>query len=244
MPHPDTCVSRAADLERFYDLLAALAERTGGPFFLPDCDGRMDWPDRGVYFFLASDETHADTGVPRVTRVGTHAVSTGSSTTLWERLRAHRGAQRGTYAGGGNHRGSVFRRRVGEAIRVREGLVDYYPEWGVGSTADREVRLKEHPLERRVSDYLGSLPFLVVDVDDEPGPDSDRAFVEDGAIALLSNYRRELVDARPPGWLGRNSPSREIRESGLWNVAGVDADHDPAFLDRFEAAVAETASPR
>lgn len=236
-------VSRSSDLDRFYALLGDLADRVGGSRRLAACDGRMDWPERGVYFFCSPTETHAGTDVPRVVRVGTHAVSTGSKTTLWNRLRTHRGAQRGTYAGGGNHRGSVFRRRVGEAIRARESLTDHYPQWGVGSTADREVRLKEHPLERRVSEYVGDLPFLWVALDDEPGPESDRAFVEEHAIALLSNYRRPLVDERPPGWLGRNSESREIRESGLWNVDHVDAAHDPAFLDRLADAVADTTPP-
>lgn len=43
-------------------------------------------------------------------------------------------------------------------------------------------------MERRVSDYLRQLPFLWVDVPDEPGPESDRAYLERNAIALLSNY--------------------------------------------------------
>lgn len=241
-------MTRRADLERFYDLLATLSERVGGPRRLADCTGRMDWPERGVYFFLSPTETHADTDVPRVTRVGTHAVSEGSGTKMWDRLRTHRGAQRGTYAGGGNHRGSVFRLRVGEAIRARESLQAYYPVWGDGSSVDREVRLTEHPLEQRVSEFVGDLAFLWVAVDDEPGTDSDRATVEENAIALLSNYRREAVDERPPDWLGRNSASREIRESGLWNVDHVDREpgddeYEPSFLDRLERAVADTTPP-
>jgi hypothetical protein len=114
----------------------------------------MDWPERGVYFFFSTDERRAETNQLRVTRVGTHAVSSGSGTSLWNRLRTHRGANSGTYGGGGNHRGSVFRKRVGEALIARHGLGDEYPHWGVGSSADRERRLAEHDLEARVSDYI------------------------------------------------------------------------------------------
>src|SRR6056297_491202 len=118
----------------------------------------MDWPDRGVYFFFASDE-HRDAGDQlRITRIGTHAVSEGSSTSLWDRLRTHRGANRGTYEGGGNHRGSVFRKRVGEAIIERDGLHDEYSDWGVGSSAGRAQRLEELELERQVSDCIRDLP--------------------------------------------------------------------------------------
>jgi len=177
---------RLDDLDRFYDLLADLERAVGGMRSLRDCTGYMDWPDRGIYFFFAPDESRDD-GMPRLTRIGTHAVSSGSGTALWDRLRAHRGINSGTFAGGGNHRGSVFRKRVGEAICERDGIDDVYPEWGSGSSADREVRLKETGLERRVTEYVGALPVLWLAVDDEPSPESDRAYIERNALALVSN---------------------------------------------------------
>lgn len=235
-------MGRCDDVDRLYDLFADLTERVGGARTLADCTGYLDWPDRGVYFFFAPDERRGADGHPRLTRVGTHAVSAGSGTALWDRLRTHRGATRGSYEGGGNHRGSVFRKRVGEALIEREGLGDEFPHWGEGSTAGRERRLAELPLERRVSDYLRDLPFLPLAVDDEPGPESDRAYLERNAIALVGNYRRDAVDPRPGGWLGRNSRSEEIRESGLWNVNHVDEAYDPAFLDLLGERVEGTES--
>ena len=232
-------MTRADDIDRFYDLLKELEMRVGGKETLGDCTGYMDWPDRGIYFFFASDEPRG--GQLRLTRVGTHAVSSGSSTSLWDRLRTHRGAKRGTYEGGGNHRGSVFRKRIGEAIIEREGLHGEYSEWGVGSSAGREQRLKELDLERRVSNLIRDLPFLWVSVDDEPGPDSDRAYLEQNTIALLSNYRRESIDPRND-WLGQYSRSEKIRESGLWNVNHVDEEYDPDFLDSLQERI-EQASP-
>lgn len=236
-------MSRAADVDRLYELFDDLAERTGGPRRLRDCTGYMDWPERGVYFFFAADETRESTDQPRLARIGTHAVSAGSGTSLWDRLRTHRGAKSGTYEGGGNHRGSVFRKRVGEAMIERDGRHDEYPHWGEGSGASRERRLAELDHERRVSRYVRDLPFLWVEIDDEPSPESDRALVERNAIALVSNYETDSIDPRDDGWLGRESPRREISESGLWNIDHIDERYDGAFLDRFADAVEETAAP-
>ena len=80
---------RRADVDRLYALLARLDERVGGARRLGDCTGYMDWPNRGVYLFLAPGETRAESEAPRVTRVGTHAVSAGSSTTMWDRVKQH-----------------------------------------------------------------------------------------------------------------------------------------------------------
>ena len=236
-------MNRRDDLERFYRLLARLDEKVGGKQRLGDCDGYMDWPDRGVYFFFATDEQRANPDQLRLTRVGTHAVSEGSGTSLWNRLRTHRGALSGTYEGGGNHRGSVFRKRVGEAMLERHNLHDDYPEWSDGSSAGRDLRLQELEMERRVSDYLREFPFLWVDVDDEPGPGSDRAYLERNAIALVSNYGKAPIDPRSNRWLGNASPCKKIRESGLWNVNHVDESYDPAFLDQLAGAIEETEPP-
>jgi hypothetical protein len=239
---------RRDDLDRLYALLADLADRVGGARKLKCCTGYMDWPDRGVYVFLEPGETRSP-GQHRVTRVGTHAVSAGSSTSLWDRLKQHYGTGAGSSAHphGGNHRGSVYRKRVGEAIIERHALHDDYPDWGRRwSSIDRDrgaVRDEEYPLERRVSTYIRDQPFLPIALDDEPGPDSDRAFVERNVIALLSNFERSTVDPRTDDWLGRHSRSRAIRESGLWNVDHVDERYDPAALDRLERAVEGTTLP-
>jgi hypothetical protein len=68
-------MSRHSDLDRLYDLFDRLEENVGGKQRLKDCTGYMDWPERGVYFFFAKDETRESTDQLRLTRVGTHAVS-------------------------------------------------------------------------------------------------------------------------------------------------------------------------
>lgn len=236
-------MSRRLDLDRLYDLLDHLEANVGGKQRLKDCTGYMNWPDRGVYFFFAKDDTRHSTDQLRLTRVGTHAVSTGSGTSLWNRLRTHRGANSGTYEHGGNHRGSVFRKRVGEAMIVRDDIHDEHPHWGDGSSADQERRLAELEHERRVSEYIRDLPFLWVSIDDEPSPDSDRAYIERNAISLVSNYAKGPIDTRDGGWLGKDSPRDEINQSGLWNINHVEEEYDPAFLDRLSKAIEETTPP-
>ncbi len=241
--------ARRRDLDRLYDLLADLERRVDGPWKLKDCTGYMDRPDRGVYLFLEPGETRASTDRPRVTRVGTHAVSAGSATSLRDRLKQHYGTGDGSsdHPHGGNHRGSVYRKRVGEAIVERYDLHEDYPDRGRRrSSVERDrsaVRDEGYVLERRVSTYVREQPFLWVDVDDEPSADSDRAFVERNAIALLGEFEAEPVDPRADDWLGTYSGSREIRESGLWNVDHVDEEYDPALIDRLAEAVEETTPP-
>jgi hypothetical protein len=66
-------VSRLDDLNRFYGALKELGARTSGPRLLSHCDGRMTWPERGVYFFFEPGEASNSRVGQRVVRVGTHA---------------------------------------------------------------------------------------------------------------------------------------------------------------------------
>jgi hypothetical protein len=208
----------------------------------------MDWPDRGVYFFLESGGTRGATEQLRVTRVGTHAVSEGSSTTLWDRLKQHYGTGSGSsdHPHGGNHRGSVYRKRVGEALIEKHDLHEEYPDWdNRWSSIDRDrsaVRDEEYILERRVSTYIREQPFLWASIDDEPSADSDRAYVEQNTIALLSNYEADTIDSRDD-WLGRYSRSKQIHNSGLWNVNHVEEQYDGGFLNRLQQAIDNTTPP-
>jgi hypothetical protein len=60
----------------------------------------MAWPERGVYFFFEQGETRSKSHIAeRVVRVGTHALTTSSQTTLHPYYRstppvAHRRASR------------------------------------------------------------------------------------------------------------------------------------------------------
>jgi hypothetical protein len=229
---------RLADLIRFYELLTRLEEKVGGKRTLSQCNGRMSWPSRGVYFFFEPGESRSNTGTgARVVRVGTHGLKAGSRASLWNRLSAHGGT-----AKGGNHRGSIFRLLVGAAMKGSGGF-DGVDSWGVGSdmpTAARrlgrtieQIKGTEGPLEKKVSDHIRAMPFLWIPVDDDTGPNSHRGTIERGSIALLSS-RRQLFDPPSENWLGAKSERELVRSSCLWNNNYVDEIHDSEFLDLLE----------
>jgi hypothetical protein len=214
-----------AALDRFYDLVDELRARCGGPRLLASCTSATGWPEHGVYFFFEPGEARRD-GRDRVVRVGTHALTATSKTTLWKRLAQHRGNPGGARPGGGNHRGSIFRLHVGEALLARAGQTEGARiTWGRGTSATAEVRAAEYAHEQAVSNYIGRMPFLWARVDDR----AERVAIEAGAIALLSN-RRHPLDAPSPSWLGRDAQRAAIRESGLWNVHHVDDAPTLGFL--------------
>ena len=194
-------------------------------------------PIVALYLFFEPSEVRQESGSgPRIVRVGTHALGTGSRSTLRQRLGQHRGQA----SGGGNHRGSIFRLLVGQALLAR-GDVAQCVSWGVKGDAGKAslalnisrdaLAAAEAPVEMAVTNYLGTMPFLWLDIDDEPGPDSLRGVIERNAIALLSNHERPAVDPPSPGWLGHFSDRPLVRGSGLWNQRHVEEKHDPMFLE-------------
>jgi hypothetical protein len=228
---------RQQDLIEFYSILDRLEKQIGGARTLADCNGRMVWPQRGVYFFREPGELRTDSGAgPRIVRVGTHALNVGSSSKLWRRLSQHRGPAR---TGGGNHRGSIFRLIVGAALIRRDGHSS--PTWGLGKTADQETRFNESALELEVTKVIGCMPFLWLAVPGDAGPEGLRGYIERNAIALLSNRDRPPLDLPSPHWLGHQADKGRVRNSGLWNQNHVDEPHDRAFLSALGRLVSATA---
>jgi len=182
---------RLDDLISFYRLLEALESKQGGKRNLVLCNGRMQWPDKGVYFFFENGEHRSDSGSSlRVVRVGTHALTATSKTSLWKRLSQHRGNANGQR---GNHRGSIFRLLVGNALQTQD--VQTINSWGVSESASaaaaklgvhhEHLKAEEMEAERAVSRIIGEMPFIWLGINDVPGPESLRGYVERNAIALL-----------------------------------------------------------
>lgn len=213
-------VDRARLLDGLYLAIGRLREHIGGSRRLESCDARSGWPTHGLYLFFEEGEVRADGVTPRVTRVGTHALTATSRTTLWQRLATHRGTVGGRSPGGGNHRGSIFRLHVGTALIERDRWTDGVEAWGKGGTAPRDVRAGEVPLERAVSAVIGQMPLLWVPVEDR----HDRQLIERDLIAALSTANPDCEPIDPPStsWLGRWAGRDAIRRSGLWNVMHVD----------------------
>ena len=173
-------ISRESESTRFYALLDRLEHKLGGKRCLTELSQNRDWPLRGVYFFFDSQEPRAESGTgPRVVRVGTHALTTGSKSTLKQRLNQHRGNR----SGGGNHRGSIFRLLVGQAL-LAKGARAPCTSWGVKGDKRKAcaavglerptLDAQEAPIELAVSEYIGALPCLWLDIGDEPSRESLR----------------------------------------------------------------------
>jgi hypothetical protein len=223
--------NRLSDLIRFYSILEEWIRCVGGCRQLSSANGRMSWPQKGIYFFFEDGEQRTDSGAgARVVRVGTHALKSTSGTTLWGRLRQHRGVAR---TRGGNHRGSVFREHVGHALTRRTPDLAC-ATWGDGASAPKAVREAEQYLEFMVSEVIGRMPFLWLGVGEIDGGHAARCYLERHAVALLSNYRKAVIDPPSEGWLGRHCPNEKVQHSGLWNADYVADAYDPAFLDRME----------
>lgn len=229
-------MNRLADLVTFYQLLDRLRDVLGGPYTLAEFSKWNTVPARGVYFFFEPGEVRSNSGTePRVVRVGTHALAAGSKSTLDGRLKQHRGSQMGS----GNHRGSIFRLLVGQAL-VRSRKAAECRSWGLKgdlgkaaialSEGRHSLQALESPLEHLVTQYIGRMPFLWLDIDDEAGPESARGLVERNAIALLSNCARAEIHAPSLSWLGRHSGRKLVRCSGLWNQRHVEEHHAQSFL--------------
>lgn len=220
---------RVEEIEELYSVLAEAEKCIGGKKILSECHGRMPWPTHGIYFFFERGEIRqggrSENGLPpamRVVRVGTHAVTDTSTNTLWKRLHSHRGRNDGN----GNHRGSIFRLLLGQALIQRDGIIIPPPgNWGVGSSAPAAVCQAERDTEFAVSNYLNNMPFVWLAVPQK----NDRREVEEYCIALLSNYNQKTkIDPPSENWLGLRSPKTSITKSGLWNSRNI-SDHSDGF---------------
>lgn len=232
-------MQKQSDRETFYQLLNILENKTGGRRKLGDCHGRMLWPERGVYFFFEPEECRATPPYSsRIVRVGTHALKTGSRTTIWKRLRQHRGTLN-PY--GGNHRGSIFRLLIGQALMQRDPLLESHT-WGQEQNASKDIKQHEIPLEQKVSAFIGKMKLIFLPIADPPGPDSLRGFIERNSIALLSGYSEGTDDQPSKFWLGLHSSRAKVKKSGLWNNNHVDENYDPSFLIAMESLIVKVSA--
>lgn len=236
----ETSMTRFADLQAFYRLMNRLLEAQGGPMSLAAVTPSSVSP-RGVYFFFEPGEHRSDSGNgQRVVRVGTHGLKAGAASTLHGRLRQHRGKR----DGGGNHRGSIFRLLTGDAL-MRCDEARLCRSWGSSGVAARasnhsqEMKESEAVLERAVSERLAAMQVACLDIGDEPGPESQRGWIERNAIALLSNSGKPQLDAPSPGWLGHHSSRPRVCASSLWNQNHVDEAYNPDFLNDFERLIGD-----
>lgn len=217
---PPSGPDRSEDLEVFYKALDRLRRKQGVITFskLKEAASRLSKP--GVYFIFDPNEKR------RRNPSQLRCVRVGEGSRLWSRLQEHCS----------NHYASVFRHHVGAAMLKRRGLSELLASW---KRKDRGARDEERPWEKAVSDYIGKMQILWVEVQDKPGPETLRSFIEEKSVGLLA-WPAGRLDLPSRNWLGRDSISDKVSESGLWNVHYLRSAYDPSFLEKFRECVDKT----
>ena len=205
-------LDRSDAIRDFYAIFGKFDSRSR---ILPLRDAvRGELPEQGVYFFFDPTEpTRFSASQCRLVRIGTHGVSAGSKATLRDRLRTHLGTSNGF----GNHRSSVFRLHVGEALIRRDNLRERFPDWGRGQNSSTVVRENERPLEKMVSEIIGNLLVGFIAVSDQSMKTSARSTIERLTIALFTESFQP-VEGPTAHWLGLHSQHEIIALTGLWNL--------------------------
>lgn len=184
----------------------------------------------GIYLVFEERETYH--GMPRIVRVGTHK----SSDRLRQRLRDHFVRE--------NHNGSIFRKNIGKAL-LNQTSDPYLAVWSLDTSRPpckgMEDPHREREVEQEVSRYLRThMTFSVVEVETR----EQRLRLEEGIIASL--HQAEDFQASS-SWLGRFSPEKEIRESGMWLKQGLDgvplADEELEALECRLSGISPSAIP-
>ena len=179
-----------------------------------------DLPGNAIYFFYEDGEVVkiGDKMIKRIVRVGTHRSQHRFPNRIYDHFY-------------GNKNSSVFRRHLGAALLAKENPGDpRLREWvKQGGKTFRDV-------EERVTRLLKEkFSFKYIRVDDR----DERLELEEKLISTLAKFSAKYAS---PHWLGHYSPSREVRESGLWNVEHVYSPRQigPKELARLEQLVYET----
>ena len=175
---------------------------------------RYEWQDiddipfeDGVYIIYERGETYH--GYARVVHVGAHT----SPGRLKQRLMDHFQRE--------DRNASILRKNIGKALlnRAKDPYLDI---WSLDTSRypnrDRENSRTQRQVEQDVSAYMRiNMAFSVIPM----APAEARLRLKAAIIATL----HQAEDFAPSdGWLGRHSPEKAIRESGLWLKQALDAE--------------------
>ncbi|MDP1813632.1 MAG: hypothetical protein Q8K92_04215 [Leadbetterella sp.] len=163
-------------------------------------------PENGIYVKFEKGEKHNE--FDRIVRVGT---DTGENN-LKKRLIEHFITE--------NKNRSIFRKNIGRALLNKENN-PYLKYWELDTTskADKEKNLKlldlqfEAKMEKEISNYIKTnFLFCVFRVETK----EQRLFWESKLISTLAFKTKPSEN-----WLGNFSTKDKIKQSGLWQVQGL-----------------------
>ena len=180
-------------------------------YSFPFSNYRKEIPDNGIYIIFERGEKFRD--FDRIVRIGTH---TGSNQ-LYSRLKEHFIKK--------NKNRSIFRKNIGRCMLNKERN-PYLRVWNLDTTTAEERKANsswvdiefEKQMEEQISNYIQeNLSFCVFKVDSK----EDRLFWESKIASTLA----QVNDIVPScAWLGNYSPKEKIKESGLWQVNGLEGE--------------------
>lgn len=170
-------------------------------------ENRLDeMPDDGIYVKFEKGESYND--FDRIVRIGT---DTGENN-LKKRLIEHFVTE--------NKNRSIFRKNIGRAMLNKDNN-PYLKFWELDTTsrAEKEKNLKyidvdlEADIEREISSYIKTnFSFCVFNVETK----EQRLFWESKLISTLAYQTKPSKN-----WLGNFSTKEKIKQSGLWQVQGL-----------------------
>lgn len=184
-------------------------------------------PENGIYFFYEEGETWGHGGDdPRIVRIGTHRDGNFRSR-IAEHYLLNESKMIFDAAKPSPHDRSIFRKHVGRALlnRDKDGYLQIWnrdfmkrqerEEYG----HLRDIQ-KEKGIESRSTKLLREsfgFRFILIDKQEE------RIGASGFEKRLIGTVAQCALCEPSPNWLGKNSPDRRIRESGLWQIQHLKA---------------------
>jgi len=163
-------------------------------------------PLNGIYILFEKNENAH--GKDRIVRVGTH---TGENQ-LRARLRQHFIDE--------NKDRSIFRNHIGRAFLNKDEDYTFLDLWKLNLTSKKAKEEHLHKIdfkkkketEKRVTEYMQkNFSFIFFEVKEESKrKEFERKII--GTVSLCNDCKSSN------NWLGKFSPEKKIRESGLWNI--------------------------
>ena len=162
-------------------------------------------PNNGVYVLYEKNELGH--GNDRIVRIGTH---TGNNQ-LRSRLKQHFLDE--------NKDRCIFRKNIGRCLLNKTDDI-YLKIWEYDLTSRKNKEKYSHlidkeyqqKIEENISKYIqDNFSFVVINIEDK----QERLRIKSGLISLVSSCNDCQICEE---WLGKYSPKKKIRESGLWQV--------------------------
>ncbi len=168
-------------------------------------------PKNGIYIKFQKGELYDN--FDRIVRVGTDR----GENQLQSRLLQHFLAE--------NQRRSIFRKNIGRCF-LNQSNDEYLKYWDLDFTskADKVLNSKfvdlayELRIEKQISSYIQeNFTFCVFELNTK----SERLFWETKIIATLG---KDSLIKSSSKWLGNYSPKARIKDSGLWQIQGLEGE--------------------